>query len=168
MPKLLEIGPIRLAVLAADRRTKLYTLMLPPPNSKGGLKLTWDMTGVFDYQFEDGGQGTRAIDRPYIPKLTLTWSPYLDAADIVDTGTGIYPVGDGHLQRPTWEQLVAVTSKPYWNRLRVSPGPSAGGFTASKVTDKEYSLVHGTDFAEQVELTFFGTAGYSTKTLEEF
>ena len=166
MPKLLEIGPIRLAVLDG-LGNKAKTLVLPPPNAKNGLRLSWDDTGIFDYKFENGGQGTRAIERPHIPKLVVAWGPYPDLPD-VDTALGLYPIGNGNMQRPTWEQLVELTSSLYWGRLRISPGMSAGGFDVSKVDGKEYGLVQGTGYCEQLELTFYGTHGRSTKTLDVF
>jgi len=166
MPKLLEVGPIRLAVLNPNG-SKQKTLILPPPNAKGGLKLEWLNVGVYDYEFEMGGRGTRVIDNPHIPKLTVTWGPYADYPED-DVSSGMYPLGNTDLHRPTWEQLMELTSAPYWGRLRISPGMNAGGFTVSKVEDKSYGLVHGSDYCEQIELTFYGTNGQATKTLEAF
>ena len=164
MTKMLEIGPVRLAVLGADGITKLKTLILPPPNADGGLKLVWESTGVFDYVLEAGGKGTRVIERPHIPRLTLTWAPYDDRPEAWD----LPPIGTNHGQRPSWQQLVELTAAPYWGFLRISPGMTAGGFTVSKVDDQSYGLIGCTEWAESVELVFHGSEGSATKTLEEF
>ena len=166
MATLLEAGPIRLAVLGPAGET-LRTLVLPPPNAKGGLELSFQTTGAYDYEFEEGGRGTRVIERPHIPKLVCTWAAYNDHPE-VDEAMGLYPLGTGNLRRPRWADLVEVTSAPYWGRLRISPGMAAGGFTVSRVDDEAYRIVVGGLYCEQVKLTFHGRDGRATKTLEDF
>lgn len=155
MTTLLQVGPIRLAVLASDGTTKTKTLILPPP-SRDGLELDWeeDSTTV---KLVGGGRRTRRIG--YLPVLTVRWKAYDDLAN-----PGI-TIGTANGNRPSLEDLLVILSAAT-RGLRVSPGASAGGFTVDQVVTKQIGK-KGPVYTG-VQATFYGRDPLATKTLEVF
>lgn len=116
---LLQVGPIRMAVLNSSG-VKLKTLILPTP-SKDGLELEWAEKSTTT-ELIDGSEKTRFLG--FIPQLTVKWSAYDESV------RGGIAIGTNDGQRPTLESLLPLLVN---NMVRVSPGMTAGGFTAAKV-----------------------------------
>lgn len=146
---LLQVGPIRLALLDAGVKSK--TLILPPP-SRLGLDLDWEEDGTTVHLVE-GGRRTRRIG--YVPFLVAKWSVYDDTR-----ATGI---ADG--QTPSLEALLVLLSATT-GQLRVSPGMTTGGFTVDQIVTKPIGKTAG--FYSGVEATFYGRDATATKALEVF
>lgn len=155
MAALLQVGPIRLAVLDTDGATKLKTLILPPP-SVDGLELDWedDSTTV---KLATGGRRTRRIG--FLPILTVRWKAYDDIP-----GGGV-TIGTANGNRPGLEDLMVILSAGT-RGLRVSPGMIAGGFTVDQVVTKQIGK-KGTIYTG-LQVTFYGRDATATKALEVF
>lgn len=153
---LLQVGVIRLAILASVEGPKALTLFLPPPE-RGGLNLEFVKKGNTE-EVLDGGERTRTLG--YLPVLTCDWSAGYDETD----GYGYAPgVNDG--QSPGLEDLLQILSLPT-GMLRVSPGLSAGGFTVDSVAVKPIGR-KGLAYTG-LQAVFRGRRTQSTMTLEAF
>lgn len=147
---ILQTGPVRLALLNPDG-SKQKTLILPAPE-KGSPGLEW-IKKASTKEVVDGGERTRLLG--FLPQLTLSWSVY-DDTQATGTGNG---------QTPTLEALLVLLSQAT-GTLRVSPGLSAGGFTADQVDVKEIGKVPG--FYTGIKVTFRARLARPARDLEVF
>jgi hypothetical protein len=152
---LLQTGIVRLALLATVDGVKVSTAYLPPPSVKG-MNLEWDKKASTK-DLVTGGERTRV--RGYLPVLTCTWSVYDERPH-----QG-YVIGTGNGQRPGLEDLLGMLSQPT-GMLRVSPGPSAGGFTVDSVQVRPLSKEG--DFYTGLQAVFRGRDPLPSMTLGVF
>ncbi len=118
---LMQVGPIRLALLASIGGAKVKTLILPAP-SQDGKELEW-AEKASTQELIDGSERTRRLG--YLPVLTCKWTAYDDRG----------PLGTGDGQRPGLEDLLVLLSQPT-GMLKVSPGLAAGGFVVDSAKVK--------------------------------
>lgn len=153
---LLQPGVIRLALLTTVDGSKLKTLYLPPP-ARDGLSLEW-LEQSSTMTLVSGSPRTRLLG--FVPVLTVRWNVYDDRS-----GQG-YTIGSADGNRPNLDSLMLLLSNPT-GLIRVSPGPSAGGFTADSIQVKSFGVISPT-FGSGLEVVFTGRTLVSTRSLEVF
>ena len=131
--------------------SKAQTVILPAPE-KGSPGMEW-IKKSSTKELVDGGERTRLLG--FLPQLTLSWSVYDDTQ-----ATGI-----GNGQTPNLEALLVLLSQGTGS-LRVSPGMTAGGFTADQVDVKEIGKVPG--FYTGIQVVFRARLARPFRDLEVF
>lgn len=123
-------GTPRIALLDSNGN-KLRTLYLPPPDRTGGIGLQW-VEKAFDANLIDGSESCRRLG--WLPQLKLKWSTYNDVLQ-----TQARPIGGNDGDLADINSLLALLDSPV-GTIKVSPGPSAGGFVVNKTTISEMSV----------------------------
>ena len=148
-------GTPRIALLNGSG-TKLKTLYLPPPDKGPGLGLEW-VEKAFDANLIDGSESCRRLG--WIPQLVLKWGAYNDVLQTVNRAFGS---ADGNVA-DILSLLALLDTAP--GLLKVSPGPSAGGFVVNKTTISPMGVAGSQGIATGLQITLRGGAICSTKTL---
>lgn len=152
-------GRARIKVYSAsDLLTLQKTLYLPPPDAGDGVTLEFAEKS-FKNDLVDGSERTRRLG--WIPVLTLKWKVYNDTA-----GQGL-TVGsaDGNLLGIT--DLLTILSLDA-ARLKVSPGPAAGGFQVDSVKTSGLGIAGLQGFGAGVSVTFRGRSIQADQALGTF
>lgn len=151
------LGSPKLRIYQTDGTTTLKTYLLPVPNKKDGIALTWESNSVMKRKV-DGNYVQIFLDptKRYIPKLTIKYGIYEEFADA-------YNIGSSDGQTPTFEQLLADLGT-YQGRLGVSPGGSAPFFKCALSKNVDTSTLRAIVYKD-VTLEFTGTTAYATMTL---
>lgn len=155
---LFNLGTPRISLFDASGN-RLKTLFLPEPDRKDGLSLEWVEKGTYK-DILDGSEAGRR--KGWIPVLTLGWSPYAALQEWTP-----HPIGDqdGNMADIT-TFLALLDNLP--KRLRISPGPTAGGFRPSRVTVAPFGAVGRQGLVTGLRVTFRGSNILSSKVLEVF
>ena len=148
-------GTPRIALLNGAG-TKLKTLYLPPPDTGPGLGLEW-IEKAFDANLIDGSESCRRLG--WIPQLVLKWANY---NDVLQMGNRPFGNADGNVADIN-ALLALLDTAP--GLLKVSPGPSAGGFVVNKTTVSPMGVVSSLGIATGLQITLRGKTICSTKTL---
>lgn len=149
-------GSPRLRLLNSDGTTN-KTLNLPPPTRDGGVTLEW--VEVSETKRLVNGSEV-CLRRGWIPELTLRWKLYDDVSPTTIN------VGSGNGQTADMATLLAMLDAAP-GRIRVSPGPTAGGFTVNRTEIRPLGI-RGPGMAAGVEITLRAGKVFSAKTLEAF
>lgn len=155
---LLVPGTPRIKVLNTDLLTLLKTVYLPAPNSGDGISLEWAEKS-YRNDLVDGSERTRRLG--YIPVLTLKWKIYNDSP-----GQG-YTIGAADGNMLGIADLLAILSLDP-GRLKVSPGPLAGGFQVDSVKVGSMGILGLQGFAAGVSVTFRGRTVQADQSLGVF
>ena len=148
----LQIGTPRLALIGGN------SYFLPPPD-KGSLTLEW-VEKAIDSNLVDGSESCRRLG--WLPQLTMSWATYNDFLNT--TGKTI---GSANGNLLDFASLLAVLDNAP-GTLKVSPGPSAGGFVINKTTISPVSVAGNPGITTGLKLTFRGGAICASKTLGAF
>lgn len=152
-------GTPRLKVYsAADLVTLQKTLYLPPPNVGDGVLLDFAEKS-FHKELVDGSERHRRLG--YVPQLTLKWKVYNDSADQGFT----IGQADGNMLGIT--DLLAILSLSA-DRIKVSPGPAAGGFQCSRISVSSLGILGRAGFGSGVSVTFRGRNVQADQALGTF
>jgi hypothetical protein len=154
----IQPGTPRLAVLNTDG-SYAASYFLPPPNAEGGMSLEWEERNQTKV-LVDGSDATRR--KGFIPVLTLTWAIY----DDVNAKNG-HVIGGANGNQLDINSLLAVLDNPV-GTLKVSPGPSAGGFVIQTTKIGPITIVKGLGIAKDVSITLKGGTICSAKILGSF
>lgn len=152
-------GRPRIKVFSSAAQTTLQkTLYLPAPNAGDGIQLEF-VEKSFRNDLVDGSERTRRLG--FLPVLTLKWKVYDD-----NPAQG-FTIGqaDGNLLGMT--DLLAILSLDA-ARLRVSPGPSAGGFQVDSVKTAGMGILGLQGFGAGVSVTFRGRTIQADQSLGTF
>lgn len=148
-------GTPRIALLDGSGN-KLKTLYLPEPDRQNGVNLEWVEKASYT-DLVDGSESCRRLG--WIPVLTLSWAAYNEVFSITGRTIG---GADGN-QADLLSLLALLDADP--RRLKVSPGPSAGGFVAGRVTVSGMGVVGGIGIATGLKITIRGGPICSSKVL---
>lgn len=152
-------GTPRLKVYAAnDLVTLQKTLYLPAPSAGDGVGLEF-VQKAFRKELVDGSERSRRLG--YLPVLTLKWKVYNDNADQGFT------IGQADGNMLGIADLLAITSLDA-DRIKVSPGPAAGGFQCSQITVSGLGIIGRSGFASGVQVTFRGRNVQADQSLGTF
>jgi hypothetical protein len=149
-------GTPRLALLDAGGNT-LKTLFLPAPD-KGVPTVEWVEKG-FNAELIDGGESNRRLG--WLPQITMSWSVYNDTDGLGHT------IGNADQNLASISALLDLLDTPP-GLLKVSPGPSTGGFVVNKVTVQPIGIVGLAGFAAGLKVTFRGGTIQPSLTLGAF
>ena len=156
-------GTPRIALLNTDG-TKAKTLYLPMPD-RGMPTTEWVEKGQVE-ELVDGGEANRRLG--YLPQLVLQWSIYVDqiSASLPLVGAWGHLIGSADGQMPSMQDLLDLLDNDP-GTLKVSPGPTAGGFIVESCKIKPIK-VNKLGQAEGVEITLRGGTIMAHKTLGAF
>ena len=149
---------INLRLLNADGST-LATLVLPPPDQRGGINFKYQNTGKL-YR-KPNGVPVMVYNDPtskFVPVLTLKWSVYDDTGTYFSNPNGF---GTANGQTPKFDQLISVLGTYSPNQLAVQPDAGCGFFTCFVSKDIGLTPVSGLVY-ENVTIEFTGTVGLAT------
>jgi len=151
-------GTPRIA-LTDGNGNKVKTLYLPVPDRTGGLTLEW-VEKAFYTDLIDGSESCRRLG--WIPQLVLKYAAY---NDLLNTTGRTLGGNDGNLADIN-ALLSLLDAAP--GLLKVSPGPSAGGFVVMKTTVSALGVAGVQGIATGLQITLRGGSICATKTLGAF
>lgn len=151
-------GTPRIALLNADL-TLNKTCYLPPPSNDEGVGLTWEEKNQVKTVI-DGSE--RCWRLGWIPELTLSWKYYDDFSK-----RWPHPVGNADGNLLDINSLLALLATPP-GLLKISPGPSAGGFLVQSHKVAELRIATDMGITAGLRITFRGGKICSSMILESF
>jgi hypothetical protein len=149
-------GMPRIRLLNADGTTN-KTLWLPPPDRDKGTLLEFEEEGILKNCI-----GARIwLRRGWYPNLTLVWKNYNDVA------VPGYTVGAADGNVASFTALLAILDAAP-GRVKISPGPSAGGFVVNETKISPIGVVGPQGIAQGVEIQLKGGTLLAAKALGTF
>jgi len=150
-------GTPRIAILNTDGSTNRM-LYLPAPDRGSGVAQEWQEKSILT-ELIDGSEQCRRLG--WIPSLTLKWAIYNDVLQNTP-----YSIGVLNGQMASYDTLMSILDGAP-GTLKISPGPSAGGFVVQSVKTSPVGIA-GPGLAAGLQVTFRGGAICPTKTLGVF
>ena len=150
-------GMPRIRLLNSDGSTN-KTLWLPPPSKDKGMLLEFEEVRVTK-QLVTGARV--CLRKGWLPTLTLSWKAYNDQR------VPGYTIGAADGNVASFAALLAILDAPV-GRVKISPGPSAGGFIVTETEVSPIGTVGLQGIAEDVEIVLKGGTLLATKALGTF